>query len=153
MTTPGQVRPARPEDRAEVERVVMDAYAPWVRRIGRKPAPMLDDYRALIAEGRVTVVDTGERIVGVLVLLPQPDTMLLDNIAVAPEAQGSGVGRLLLDHAEAAARRAGFATLTLYTNELMAENIALYLRRGYVETERRQEKGHRRVYMRKSLGG
>ncbi len=56
-------------------------------------------------------------------------------------------------HAEAAARAAGFRTITLYTNELMAENIALYARRGYVEVERRQEKGHRRVYMRKVLGG
>ncbi len=152
MTAPGPVRPARPEDLAEVERVVEAAYGPWVPRIGRKPAPMLDDYRTLIEQGRVSVLEAGGRILGVLVLLPQPETMLLDNVAVAPEAQGAGIGRVLLDHAEAASRAAGFATITLYTNELMAENIALYARRGYLETERRQEKGHRRVYMRKSLG-
>jgi ribosomal protein S18 acetylase RimI-like enzyme len=151
VTAGGLVRPARPEDRPEVERVVTDAYRPWVPRIGRKPAPMLDDYGALIADGRVSVLERGGSILGVLVLLPQPETMLLDNVAVAPEAQGSGIGRLLLDHAEAAARATGYATITLYTNELMPENIALYARRGYVETERRQEKGHRRVYMRKSL--
>jgi ribosomal protein S18 acetylase RimI-like enzyme len=131
----------------------MDAYDPWVALIGKKPAPMLDDYAALIAEGRVSVLERDGRILGVLVLLPQPDTMLLDNVAVAPEAQGGGVGRRLLDHAEAAARGAGFATITLYTNELMAGNVALYARRGYVETERRHEKGHRRVYMLKSLDG
>jgi ribosomal protein S18 acetylase RimI-like enzyme len=107
------IRPARPEDRAAVERVVLDAYGPWAARIGRKPAPMLDDYGALIAEGRVSVVDRDGRIDGVLVLLPQPDTLLLDNVAVAPQAQGAGLGRRLLDHAEAAARAAGFGTITL----------------------------------------
>ena len=146
------IRPARPEDRAAVERVVLDAYGPWASRIGHKPAPMLDDYGALIAEGRVSVLERDGRVEGVLVLLPQPETLLLDNVAVAPQAQGTGVGRRLLDHAEAAARAAGFGTITLYTNEVMAENIALYARRGYVETERRQEKGHRRVYMCKVLG-
>ena len=145
------IRAAGPADLAEVEHVVRGAYTPWLARIGREPAPMLDDYRALTEAGRVSVVEQGGRIAGVLVLLPQAGTMLLDNVAVAPEAQGSGLGRLLLDHAEAAAA-AGFATITLYTNELMSENIALYTRRGYVETERRQEKGHRRVYMRKALG-
>jgi len=33
----------------------------------------------------------------------------------------------------------------------MAENIALYARVGYVEYERRQEQGFRRVFMRKPL--
>jgi ribosomal protein S18 acetylase RimI-like enzyme len=147
-----RIRAAGEADLTAVEHVVRTAYTPWAARIGREPAPMLDDYRSLIEAGRVSVAEAGGQIAGVLVLLPQADTMLLDNVAVAPEAQGGGLGRLLLDHAEAAARAAGFATVTLYTNELMAENIALYARCGYLETERRQDKGHRRVYMRKPLG-
>ena len=52
---------------------------------------------------------------------------------------------------EAEARRFGHDNVYLYTNELMAENIALYARSGYAEYERRQEQGFRRVFMRKSL--
>lgn len=148
-----EIRPALPVDRARIECIVLDAYAPWVPRIGKKPAKMFDDYGALIAEDRVRVAERDGQIEGVLVLLPLPGSLLLDNVAVAPAAQGKGIGRLLLDHAEAAAREAGFATITLYTNALMSELIALYARRGYVEIERREEMGHRRVYMRKSLGG
>jgi hypothetical protein len=34
----------------------------------------------------------------------------------------------------------------------MVENIAIYTARGYVERERRSEKGFDRVYMEKRLG-
>ncbi len=75
-----------------------------------------------------------------------------DNVAVEPACQGQGIGRALLAFAEAEARRRGFAELRLSTNVLMAPNIALYRRRGYAETERREESGFRRVYMAKPLG-
>jgi len=49
------------------------------------------------------------------------------------------------------ARQAGYESIYLYTNEKMAENIALYAKVGYVEYERREEEGFRRVFMRKPL--
>jgi ribosomal protein S18 acetylase RimI-like enzyme len=88
----------------------------------------------------------------VLVLEDGRDGFLLDNIAVPPERQGQGHGRVLLDFAEAEARRRGWDAVTLYTHALMTENIALYQARGYVERERRREKGFDRVYMVKRLG-
>jgi hypothetical protein len=45
----------------------------------------------------------------------------------------------------------GWREIRLYTNALMAENIALYRRIGYVETARVAEKGFDRVYMTKRL--
>lgn len=149
-TRPPALRLARPEDRAAVERVVMEAYAHYVPRLGRKPGPMLDDYAARIAEGRVHVLETEAGIGAVLVLIPQPGALLLDNIAVAPEAQGRGLGRLLLDFVDQAAREAGFPAIRLYTNALMTENIALYTRLGFRETRRATEKGLHRVYMEKA---
>jgi len=80
-----------------------------------------------------------------------PDCFLLDNIAVRPGRQGLGFGRKMLDFAETEAARCGWAAITLYTNALMAENIAIYAARGYVERERRTEKGFDRVYMVKPL--
>ena len=145
------LRKAVTQDRSAIEAIVAAAYAPYVVRIGRKPGPMLDDYAASIREGRVHVlVDSGE-IKGILVLHPEQDAMLIENIAIPPAAQGRGYGRSLLDFAERSAAAAGFRSIRLYTNEAMTENVALYARLGYVETHRGAEKGFRRVYMAKAL--
>ncbi len=145
-------RPATGDDLQGVEDVVHRAYAHYVSRIGRLPGPMLDDYAGLIAAGRVHVVERGGAMLGVLVLIPESDAMLLDNVAVDPAAQGTGVGRILLEFAEQAARAAGYQAIKLYTNEAMTENIGLYTRIGYAETHRAEEKGLKRVYMVKPLG-
>ena len=41
-------------------------------------------------------------------------------------AQGTGLGKLLLDFAETEAHKAGFDSIYLYTHEKMTENRALY---------------------------
>lgn len=145
------IRLARAVDLDAVEEVVVSAYSPYVLRIGRKPGPMLDNYAALIADERVHVAERQGAIAGLVVLLPQDDAMLLDNVAVRPEFHGHGVGKALLMFAEAAAREAGYGLIRLYTHEAMAENIALYSRIGYCETHRAEEKGFRRIYMAKPL--
>ncbi len=146
------MRVATEGDLGAVEAVVQAAYGHYVERLGRKPGPMLDDYDALIRAGQVRVVEHAGAVAGVLVLLPQADSLLLDNIAVSPAAQGLGLGRAMLEFAERAAAEAGYRVVTLYTNEAMVENIALYTRVGYRETHRATEKGLRRVYMAKAVG-
>lgn len=148
--SPG-LRIATAADRAAVEAIVAAAYSPYLPRIGREPGPMRDDYAALIRAERVHVAETDGRVQGLLVLLPEDEAMLLDNVAVDPASQGLGVGRALLQFAEQAALRAGYRAIRLYTNEAMTENIALYARIGYVETHRGEEKGLHRVYMTKQL--
>ena len=111
---------------------------------------MLDDYAALVSKKRVHVLSE-DGIKGILVLIPEDRAMLLDNIAVDPDAQGRGYGRSLLEFAEQSALAAGCESIRLYTNEAMTENIALYSRIGYVETHRAEENGLRRVYMSKRL--
>ena len=146
------IRPAARDDLAAVQSIIHAAYTPYIARIGREPGPMLDDYAALIDAGRVHVGMRDEIVQGVLVLIPQTEAMLLDNVAVAPEARGSGLGRLLIEFAEKAAIKSGYGAIKLYTNEAMTENILLYARLGYAETDRREEKGLKRVYMLKPLG-
>ena len=146
------LRPARTEDRAAIEQVVNGAYAVYIPRIGKPPGPMLDDYAQLIAAGAVSVLEEpAGTVAAIVVLSPKPDHLLLDNIAVRPERQGRGLGRRLIEFAEAEARRRGFAELRLYTHEKMVENIAIYRRLGFVETGRAEEAGYDRVFMRKPL--
>ncbi|UVF18301.1 GNAT family N-acetyltransferase [Microvirga terrae] len=145
------IRLAVPRDLADVEAIVQSTYAGYIPLIGQKPGPMSDDYSALIETRSVHVLVGEGRILGVLVLIPEPDTMLLDNVAVSPDAQGRGYGRLLIAFAERLAIERGLKAVRLYTNEAMSENIRLYERLGFVETHRAQEKGFRRVYMTKPL--
>jgi ribosomal protein S18 acetylase RimI-like enzyme len=112
---------------------------------------MSDDYGSLIEAGRVHVVERDNAVQGILVLIPESDAMLLDNVAVDPRSQRSGLGRMMLEYAEQAARAAGYQAIKLYTNEAMTENISLYSRIGYAETHRAEEKGLKRVYMVKPL--
>jgi GNAT superfamily N-acetyltransferase len=145
------LRLAGATDAATVHAIVDAAYRCYIPRIGKPPGPMLDDYAKRIADGQVWVLGEHDQMVGILVLEETPDGLLLDNIAVAPGQQGKGHGRVLLEFAEAEAKRNGWREIHLYTNALMTENIALYARIGYVETARLSEKGFDRVYMTKSL--
>ncbi len=145
------IRPATLADLAAVERIVAASYEKYIARIGKKPGPMLDDYRRRIAEGAVSVASAEGAVAGLIVLLPESDHLLLDNVAVATNFQGKGIGRLLIDFAEAEARRRGYGEIRLYTHETMHENIALYPRLGYEETGRGTQAGYARVFFRKRL--
>ena len=145
------MRPARPGDVADIIDVVRAAYAPYVPLIGREPAPMSADYAALVAADRVRVL-CDPAVVGVLVLARRADHLLIENVAVAPALQGTGLGRRLLAAAEAEARAAGLAHLRLFTNAGMEWNIQLYRRIGFRETGRCREGGFDRVYMTREVG-
>jgi len=145
------IRLAGSGDLEAVRSLVHDAYAHYVPRIGRQPGPMRDDYERRIAAAQVWLLEGDRTLLGLVVLEDQDGFLLLDNVAVAPAAQGRGFGRKLMTFAEEEATRRGFDEIRLYTHILMVENIALYQRLGFVETARVHEKGFDRVYMAKRL--
>jgi ribosomal protein S18 acetylase RimI-like enzyme len=127
------------------------AYGRYVELLGGPPRPMTDDYADVVRTHQVTVAERGDQIVGLVVLAVTAEGFVVDNVAVRPCDQGTGVGRLLLQYAEAEARHAGFDSIYLYTHEKMTENLALYSRIGYVEYDRRRHGDARVVYLRKQL--
>jgi ribosomal protein S18 acetylase RimI-like enzyme len=145
-------RPATGADAPKVTALVNAAYGHYVERIGMLPRPMTDDYREVIAKGRVTVAESHGTIVGVIVLAVDDEGFLIDNVAVDPSYRGRGLGKALLEFAEAEARAQGFDSTYLYTHEKMTENLALYSRIGYVEYDRRSQGDFSLVFMRKHLG-
>jgi ribosomal protein S18 acetylase RimI-like enzyme len=136
----------------KVAALVDDAYGHYVERIGRLPGPMIEDYSDVIANREVTVAESDGTIVGLLVLGVTDEGFAIDNVAVDPSRRGTGLGRALLELAEAKARRAGFDSIYLYTHEKMTENLELYSRIGYVEYDRRSRGDFSLVFMRKQLG-
>jgi ribosomal protein S18 acetylase RimI-like enzyme len=146
-----RLRSATAADVPRLTELVRGAYAHYVARLGGQPRPMTDDYAEVVRSRSVTVAERAGVIVGLIVLVSDEQRFTVDNVAVDPAHQGTGVGRALLEHAEAEASRAGHDTLYLYTHERMIENIKLYKRIGYKQYAHRRHGGAGRVYLRKQL--
>jgi GNAT superfamily N-acetyltransferase len=144
------IRPADAADLPEIERIVSDAYTKYIERIGKPPGPMLDDYRTHVRAHAAWVLDE-DGVAGLIVLLPEDDYLLLDNVAVDPARHGWGFGRVLMEFAEREAKRRGYDELRLYTHQKMTENVAMYARLGWQETGRSQQDGYDRVFFRKRV--
>lgn len=146
-----ELRPAEPHEAAAIAGIVRAAYARWVPAIGREPLPMRVDYDKALKEHRFDVIVGGDQIVGVIETMQRDDHIWIENVAVAPEAQGSGIGRRLLDHAEHLARAAGCFEARLLTNAAFEANVALYRRLGYVVDREEPYLNGITVYMSKKL--
>jgi ribosomal protein S18 acetylase RimI-like enzyme len=146
------LRPATAADVPRLTDLVAAAYAHYVERLGGPPRPMTDNYAEVVRSHRVIVAERDDAILGLVVLGVSDEGFFVDNVAVDPSYQGSGVGKALLEHAEIAAREAGFDSIYLFTHERMVENLALYARIGYVEYDRRAHGSAHVVYLRKKLG-
>jgi ribosomal protein S18 acetylase RimI-like enzyme len=145
------LRLAEAGDAPAMQRLAISSYGKYVPRMGREPAPMADDYAAVVARGHAWVAEHGDQLVGLLVMQPAEGHLLLENIAVAPSAQNMGLGSRLLRLAEQDALAMGLPEIRLYTNEAMTENLDYYPRRGYRETHRATQNGYRRVFFSKVL--
>lgn len=147
------IRPATASDAGAIRECAEAAYALYVSRMGRKPAPMVADFVNQIRAGHMYVGIDETRLAGFIHWYPRGDHIHVENVAVRPERQGMGIGRRLLAFAEERALSAGIGTVELYTNLAMTENLVFYPRLGYREIGRRSEGGFERVYFRKALSG
>lgn len=99
----------------------------------------VDDVRDAITAHTLLLVHEGERLVASVLLKGQVDAVLLGMFAVEPTLQGSGLGRFVLDHAEAQMRtrfgaNRGRMTVLAQRREL----LDWYTRRGWKPTGARE---------------
>jgi ribosomal protein S18 acetylase RimI-like enzyme len=151
MMNHGEPRRAVPADAEAITTLVREAYSKYIPRMGREPYPMTVNYANAIRDEQMWVVEEDKRIIAVLGLIPEDDHLMIENIAVAAAHQGRGIGRGLLAFAESEAIRQGLYELRLYTAQAMTENISMYSRFGYTETERKTVVDIPRVYMSKPI--
>ncbi|MBR2817584.1 MAG: GNAT family N-acetyltransferase [Reyranella sp.] len=147
----------------EVERVIRAAFTPYVRALGREipaagSAGFAEGWERFVAElerGDVYVALDGEGIVGAVRTKPQEKGLYIQQIAVDPVRQGTGVGSWLLQRIDEVARAQGLGGLSLETAEMAVANIRLYQRHGFEIVSRGPpDHGldpHTRVYMVKSF--
>jgi GNAT superfamily N-acetyltransferase len=145
------IRPAIPSDAAGIRDLTRAAYSKWVALIGREPVPMQADYERAVAEHTIDLLIVDGALAGLVETILRPDHLWIENVAVAPERQGRGFGRLLLDHAERRTLQAGRPEIRLLTNRAFAANLELYARRGYVVDRTEPFRGGTTVHMSKRI--
>lgn len=145
------IRLASLVDLEQIETCAQHAYAKYVARIGKKPAPMVADFASLIGEQCVHVAICTSTVAGYVVFYPVNKSMHLENVAVKPEFAGLGIGGQLIRYVESVATQQRLVAVELYTNEGMTENLSMYPALGYLETARKRQAGFNRVFYRKLL--
>ena len=124
------------------------AYSSYASRMGDISLPPLEtDYASEIENYPTWVAELDGEIVAGLIMAFDKDAASISNVAVHPNAQGQGLGRILLDFAEQQARIKGYSQLALATHVLLTENISLYEHLGWKISGRDQT----RVYFEKSI--
>jgi len=96
----------------------------------------------------------GNEIVGCVFALERADDFYVGKLAVAPDCQGQGIGRRLMQAVEDLASRRGKAAIELETRIELTGNHAAFARLGFRETERTAHAGYIRptsITMRKAL--
>lgn len=145
------IRIASSDDVQVIETITKAAYSKWISRIGREPLPMQINYSIAISKHRFDLLEFDGDVIGFIETITGDGYMLIENIAVSPDHQRKGVGRLLLNHAEDVASMSGLAELRLYTNERFEGNVALYQSVGYHVCNRTPIEGGIKVDMVKTL--
>jgi GNAT superfamily N-acetyltransferase len=138
------VRDVRPEDYEELADLTLAAYRGLLGEEGMNGgyADELADVAARAAQAEVLVaVEDGGRLVGGITYVPGPgplawfdgpDEAGIRMLAVAPDAQGRGVGASLVAACIGRATAAGKARLLLHTTAPMTVAQRLYGRAGFL---------------------
>jgi GNAT superfamily N-acetyltransferase len=147
-----EIRPAVLADAAGIRELTRAAYAKWVALIGREPLPMQADYERAVAEHTIDLLIDDGALAGLIETILRPDHLWIENVAVAPERQGRGYGRLLLAHAEKGALEAERFEIRLLTNQAFAANLALYAKLAYAIDRTEPFRGGTTVHMSKRIG-
>ena len=94
-----------------------------------------EEHRGLIAKGHCLVAEKGGRIVGFIATQPFGRELHICEMDVHPDAQGQGIGSVLLRACLLDAANAGFRAVTLTTFRDLPWNGPFYARLGFVEVE------------------
>jgi ribosomal protein S18 acetylase RimI-like enzyme len=131
-----QIRRAQPSDAPRIYELKRAAFGETFLEFTIYQSPKSVGYlRALIEEGMLShnifVAERADRVLGYYHAFHRAPDFFLNYIAVAPEAQGCGLGKILLKHFEAAGRASSHRSLMMDVFESNQAALAWYQRAGY----------------------
>ena len=105
-----------------------DSYLPYLL-LADEDEEVVHNY---MNDGELYAIHCGEHLAGVALLIEQSETtMELKNMAVVPECQGRGVGKLALQMISESSQAKGYAQVVASTANSSIDNIAFYQKAGF----------------------
>lgn len=141
----------------ELLALILEAFAYMHDAIDPPSSAMSLSRASLAAKARAEtafLARLGDDLLGCVFIAEQPGHFYVGKLAVAPTAQGSGIGRRLLAAAEHYAREHGKPILELQTRVELTGNQQAFRKLGFAETGRTAHAGYDRptsITMRKVL--
>lgn len=166
------LRRAVPDDAKAVQDLMYAAFARHVPALGRKPRPMLADYALAVRahqfwvvaeaspeseeapapeEGSANDNRCADALIAALELIEGERHLVIQAVAVRPDRQRRGLGRALMQLAEAEAKRQGRTLLRLNSPDVMTESLSLCEALGFRETHRQTSWDSQIVFLEKVL--
>ena len=144
-------------DAAALRALLEAAFRDYARGLGRDAPGPHDWLPDRLAAGEIEVAAANGALLGMAALSHDAGTrrLTVDILAVDPGAQGCGVGRCLLAHAETRARHIGARSIHLHTVAAYDRLLGFYAAAGFEVTHHgprpRGDDGHPRAFLEKRL--
>jgi len=129
------------EDCEGIGACIEEAYKEYVSQIPDLPR-VSEGILNHVGNDLVWVAHNRQQILGVIIVIPHDEYAIVANIAVHPDHSGLGLGRSLMNLAEAKCSGLGLNELRLVTHVAMPQNISFYKGLSWVETYRLGNKVH-----------
>jgi ribosomal protein S18 acetylase RimI-like enzyme len=124
------IRKATPADAAVIARIINEAFEVEREfREGERTSP--EKVRELMARDAFLVAEEAARTIGAVYVRIDGRIGYFGMLAVDPSMRRAGIGRALVEAAEALCRTAGCTTMTMSTGEDRTELIPYYQHQGY----------------------
>ncbi|SOE16426.1 N-acetylglutamate synthase-like GNAT family acetyltransferase [Hoeflea halophila] len=140
------LRRASAAERGRVEKFQRAAYARTEATVGAQAIPLEWDYGQILEQCEVWLDESGGALRGVLILRVLDEALFLESIATAPDAAGSGRGRVLLEATFQRARKLGKTRVGLIANGLNPA-LSWYRRMGFLIDREVEQPGRRVIHM------
>lgn len=145
------IRKANTNELHAINQCIRSAFSEYIAVLAGKPTALNTDFELLINQQQVYIATKENSVIAVMVIVVNTDYVLLKNVAVLKEFQNKGIGKELLEYAEAKAIRKGKSQIRVFTNSKLPKLIEYWSRNGFKETSQDNDKGHVIVHMSKKL--
>lgn len=134
MTNAVTIRFAQQKDAGQVTDLINAAFALVERFFIDSDRINLEEVNASLRSGQFLLAEDEGSVVACAYLEQQGDHTYLGLLSVEPSRQGSGLGSLLMNAAEAYGKKIGSRFMDVKVVNLRTELLPYYRKRGYIDT-------------------
>jgi N-acetylglutamate synthase-like GNAT family acetyltransferase len=139
MSSNIQIRRATPQDAPAIATVLRRVFLDYRHHLSREAlvvvTPSAEEICQRMTEGTIWVALQEGEIVGTVGAIPKSDGAYLRSMAILPCARGQGIGKMLLQHAEAFAQEIAQNRVYLVTASFLNRSVRLYEKFGFERTD------------------